>query len=200
MLHLQAEPGKNNIFMTRIQQIEHSEATGKLKEIYDDLVKKRGQLAEVHKIQSLRPESIVKHMDLYLEIMFSRSEVSRAEREMMAVITSVSNNCYYCQIHHSEALNHYWKNNDKIEKLRFNFSEANLSQKELLLCKFAKTLTLNPGTYKEDTLINELKEFGISDAAILDATLVISYFNFVNRMVLALGASLEDDGGTGYKY
>ncbi len=186
--------------MARIKQIEHAEATGRLKEIYDDLVKKRGQLAEVHKIQSLRPESIVKHMDLYMEIMFSKSEISRAEREMIAVITSISNNCYYCQIHHSQALNHYWKNDGKIEKLRQNFHDANLSKKEILLCKFAQHLTINPGSFKEEDLINELKEFGISDAAILDATLVISYFNFVNRMVLALGVSLEDNKGTGYKY
>jgi len=186
--------------MTRIQQIEHSKATGRLKEIYDDLVQKRGQLAEVHKIQSLRPESIVKHMDLYLEIMFSRSDLSRAEREMMAVVTSVSNNCFYCQIHHSQALNHYWKNDEKINQLRKNYKEASLSEKDLLLCEFAETLTINPGSFKKDTLIEELKESGISDAAILDATLVISYFNFVNRMVLSLGATLENDGGTGYNY
>lgn len=186
--------------MTRIQQIEHSEATGRLKEIYDDLLQKRGQLAEVHKIQSLRPESIVKHIDLYLEIMFSRSDLSRAEREMMAVVTSVSNNCFYCQIHHSQALNHYWKSDEKINQLRKNYNEAELSEKEILLCNFAETLTLNPGSLKEETLISELKVHGISDAAILDATLVISYFNFVNRMVLSLGATLEDDDGTGYKY
>jgi hypothetical protein len=76
--------------MAFIKTIEQNEATGRLKEIYDDLIQKRGQLAEVHKIQSLRPESIVKHIDLYMEIMFSKSELSRAEREMMAVITSVS--------------------------------------------------------------------------------------------------------------
>jgi len=186
--------------MARIQQIEHEEATGRLKEIYDDLLRKRGQLAEVHKIQSLRPESIVKHMDLYLEIMFSRSDLSRAEREMMAVITSISNNCYYCQTHHSRALNHYWKNDEKIENIHRNFYEADLSEKEILLCKLAKTMTLHPGDFKKDKMINELKEFGISDAAILDATLVISYFNFVNRIVLALGVPIEDDGGKGYKY
>lgn len=43
----------------------------------------------VSPIQSLRPESIVEHIDLYLEIMFSKSELSRAEREMMAVVVTV---------------------------------------------------------------------------------------------------------------
>lgn len=186
--------------MAAIKTIEHNEATGRLKEIYDELIQKRGQLAEVHKIQSLHPESIVKHIDLYMEIMFSKSELSRAEREMMAVVTSVSNNCHYCQIHHSEALNNYWKDIHRTEKLIHNYYEAELNEKEILLCQFAESLTLKPDDFKEPEHINKLKEIGLSDAAILDATLVVAYFNFVNRIVLGLGVALEPDGGTGYKY
>jgi hypothetical protein len=35
---------------------------------------------------------------------------------------------------------------------------------------------------------------------VLDVVLVTSYFNFVNRMVMALGVQLEEGGGKGYKY
>ena len=157
-------------------------------------------LAEVHKIQSLRPESIVKHMDLYLEIMFSKSELSRAEREMMAVVTSVVNNCHYCQIHHSEALNNYWKDEERILSLQSNFYDAQLSEKEFLLCKFAKNLTLKPLKFKEPEEINKLKNIGLTDEAILDATLVVAYFNFVNRIVLGLRVNIESNGATGYNY
>ena len=44
--------------MSKIEIIEYEDSTGLLKEIYDDLIRKRGKLAEVHKIQSLNPESI----------------------------------------------------------------------------------------------------------------------------------------------
>jgi uncharacterized peroxidase-related enzyme len=186
--------------MALIKTIEHHEATGRLKEIYDDLILKRGQLAEVHKIQSLRPESIVKHIDLYMEIMFSKSELSRAEREMMAVVTSVSNNCQYCQIHHAQALNNYWKDEERLIRLRNNYYDANLSDKELLLCRFAENLTIKPDDFKEPELIENLKNSGLSDEEILDATLVVAYFNFVNRIVLCLGVNLEDNQGIGYKY
>lgn len=113
--------------MSRIKVIEPKEATGRLKEIYDDLIKKRGKLADVHKIQSLRPESIVAHMDLYMEIMFSKSELTRAEREMMAVVVSAANGCEYCQMHHAQALNNYWKNDEKISRLRTDFENAGLT-------------------------------------------------------------------------
>jgi alkylhydroperoxidase family enzyme len=48
--------------------------------------------------------------------------------------------------------------------------------------------------------VEKLRELGASDRAILDADLVIAYFNFVNRLVLGLGVELEDDEGKGYRY
>ncbi|MDZ7742254.1 MAG: peroxidase-related enzyme [Bacteroidota bacterium] len=186
--------------MARIKIIEHKEANGRLLEIYDDIVKKRGKLAEVHKMQSLRPENIVRHMELYMEIMFSRSELSRANREMMAVIVSVSNGCKYCRLHHGEALNHYWKNRDKIDALCEDYEKAGLTDKRTLLCRFSEVLTKNPEKLNDDSLINTLKDAGFSDQAILDATLVVAYFNFVNRMVLSLGVESSEEEVGGYKY
>lgn len=186
--------------MSRIKVIQHEEATGRLKDIYDDLIKKRGKLADVHKIQSLRPESIVAHMDLYMEIMFSKSELSRAEREMMAVIVSVSNGCEYCQMHHSQALNNYWKNDEKINRLRCDFEHADLTTRELVLCSFANLLTINPEAYRNEKYLAPLKRIGITDEGILDSTLVVAYFNFVNRIVLALGLEVDEAEMKGYRY
>jgi uncharacterized peroxidase-related enzyme len=186
--------------VSRIKVIHEQEAEGRLKEIYDQLTQSRGKLAEVHKIQSLRPESIVKHMELYMEIMFSKSELSRARREMIAVVVSVANQCEYCQIHHSSALNHYWKNEQKVQQLRNDFKDLDLSKDDLALCEYAQKVTLNPGEAESSDVTQILKSEGFSDSAILDATLVVSYFNFVNRMVLSLGVGIESDEGQGYKY
>ncbi|HKL34228.1 MAG TPA: peroxidase-related enzyme [Tangfeifania sp.] len=186
--------------MNRIKVIQHEEATGRLKEIYDDLVKKRGKLADVHKIQSLRPESIVAHMDLYMEIMFTKSELSRAEREMMAVVVSAANGCEYCKMHHSQALNHYWKNDEKINRLRTDFETADLTKRELVLCSFANLLTVNPEAYRNEKYLAPVKKIGISDNGILDATMVVAYFNFVNRIVLALGLETNEEEISGYSY
>lgn len=186
--------------MSRIKVISYEESTGRLKEIYDELISKRGKIADVHSIQSLRPESIVKHMDLYMEIMYSKSELSRAEREMIAVVVSVSNCCEYCQVHHAEALNHYWKNDEKVNLFRKNIEQIELTQKEIILCEYAKIITMHPEEASKSDLTKQLKKIGLSDKAILDATLVVAYFNFVNRIVLSLGVELKEDSGTGYKY
>lgn len=185
--------------MAYIKIIEHEEADGLLKNIYDKLVEKRGKLADVHKIQSLNPETIVKHMDFYLSIMFGKSPLSRAQREMIAVVVSVANGCLYCRQHHAEALNHYWKDKQRLALLIRDFSKVDLSEVDNYLCELAWQLSRTP-TISTEELISYLKEKGLDDRAILDATLVISYFNFVNRMVLGLGVELEKDNGAGYKY
>lgn len=186
--------------MSRIRTVDYEEAEGRLKEIYDDLLQKRGKLAEVHKIQSLRPESITRHMDLYMEIMFSKSPLSRAQRELMAVVVSAANRCDYCIRHHAEALLHYWKDEVKVNLAGRDYRQLELSEKEKALCEYAELLTLQPGTFEEVDHTETLRSIGLEDQAILDATLVVSYFNFVNRMVLSLGVPLEEDQGTGYKY
>ncbi len=68
--------------MAFIEVIQHNEAEGDLLKIYNNLVEKRGKLAEVHKILSLNPPTIVTHMDLYMSIMFGKSPLRRYQREM----------------------------------------------------------------------------------------------------------------------
>lgn len=186
--------------MSRINIIQPQVALGRLKEIYNQLEGQRGQIAEVHKMQSLRPESIIKHMELYMEIMFSKSELSRAQREMMAVVVSMANNCAYCATHHGSALLHYWKDDEKLKRLKADYREVEISKSERALCKYAEEVTLRPQNLEEVDPTTALKEVGLSDAAILDATLVVAYFNFVNRMVLSLGVKIEQDEGKNYKY
>lgn len=185
--------------MAFIETIEHENAEGRLKEVYDDLVSKRGKLAEVHKVQSLNPESIVGHMDLYMTIMYGKSPLKRVRREMMAVVVSKANNCEYCQTHHADAVNHYWKNEEKVAQLKKDYKHLQLSAEDRLLCDYAWELTKNPGAETETANAKHLKEAGFTDREILDATLVIAYFNFVNRIVLSLGVHLEEQTA-GYKY
>jgi len=135
-----------------------------------------------------------------MEIMYSCSELSKAERELIGTVVSVANGCNYCTKQHAEALNHYWKNDWKIEKLAAEDYTEILSPKEIALCKFSKHLTINPAEHENTDFTSNLKDFGLSDAAILDLVLVTAYFNFVNRIVLSLGVELETGNRTGYNY
>lgn len=188
------------MIMSRIQVIQPEEATGELKEIYEEMVQKRGKLSEVLKIQSLHPGSIRSHVNFYMDIMFSKTELNRAEKELIAVVVSVANGCIYCQTHHGAALNAYWKDEKRVEQLKTNYLSASLSHKELALCRFAIHLTKHPDEHEKIDHTIQIREAGVTDQAILDAALVTSYFNFVNRMVLSLGVQLEAHKGEGYNY
>lgn len=185
--------------MAYIDIIQHAQAEGELKDIYDGLIQSRGKIAEVHKIQSLNPRSIVNHMELYMTIMFGQSPIKRVHREMMAVVVSKANQCQYCQIHHLEAVKNFWKDEMRTQQLLKDYRQANLDETELAMCQYAEELTLHPEKSEDEGLVRILKSVGLEDRAILDATLVISYFNFVNRIVLSLGVELEENPG-GYKY
>jgi len=186
--------------MPRIKVIDYNKAAGTLKSIYDDLIQKRGKLSEVLMVQSLHPASIVSHINFYMDIMFSKTHLSRAEKELVAVVVSVANGCTYCQTHHGAALQAYWKDAERIALLKKDYRTATLSPKEVAMCDFAVHLTKNPAAHEATDFTSALKEAGFSDDAILDVALVTSYFNFVNRMVLSLGVQLEEHQGEGYKY
>lgn len=188
--------------MPFIEVTQPEEAEGRLKEIYEEMSSKRGKLAEIHKIQSLNPESIMYHMNLYMHLMFGKSPLKRWQREMMAVVVSVTNQCEYCREHHLEALRYYWKDEAKLNELMEDFYQLDLNKGDIALCKLARQLTKEPYSVNmnEDQYIQPLRDAGLTDKAILDATMIISYFNFVNRLVLGLGVESSKEEATGYNY
>lgn len=185
--------------MPFIKIIDYPESTGELKEIYDHLIATRGKLADVHRIQSLNAPTVLSHMNLYKDVMFGNSPLKRYQREMLAVVVSSFNRCDYCISHHREALYHYWKDYKKIDLLTRQPEAIDLSEPDRSLCQYARDLTSSPESSNEQKII-PLREAGFDDRAILDATLVISYFNFVNRITLALGLDVKTNEVKGYRY
>lgn len=185
--------------MPYIQTIPYDESTGELRDIYDDLIKGRGKLAAVHQIQSLNPQALIAHMDLYKAVMFNRSPLKRYQQEMVAVVVSAANQCRYCIRHHQEALNFYWKDDVRTQFLVTDRTQADLSERDEGLCAFAEALTRHPGRATQ-TDTDRLRGLGWSDRAILDTTQVVAYFNFVNRLVLGLGVELTEQDVKGYRY
>jgi len=185
--------------MAYIHTIAYDEADDKLKKVYDQIIKSRGKLAEVHKIQSLNPEALVTHMALYMSIMFGKSPLKRYQREMMAVVVSAKNKCEYCIQHHEQALLAYWKDEERTGYLKTERSKADLSVEDELLCELAEMLTVSPEK-DYSKVIQKLTRAKFSDSAILDAVQVIAYFNFVNRLVNGLGVTHSESELKGYNY
>ncbi len=185
--------------MSWIQTIDESDARGRLKEVYSRIRGSRGKVSNIFKVQSLDPRSLGAHLDFYLSIMFGAGGLGRAQREMIAVAVSSTNECQYCVAHHSEALAKYVKDERFIKKLARSPSEAKLEPKDRTMLAYVVKLTKTPRLIAEQDIM-ELQNAGFNDQQILQIATVASYFNFVNRLASGLGVRLEDEGGTGYRY
>ena len=81
--------------MPYVKTIPYEEAQGELKDVYDDMIKVRGNISNVQAVSSLRPH-IIKTLAAHVgSVMRSESGVSRAEREMVAAVVSATNKCQY---------------------------------------------------------------------------------------------------------
>jgi len=78
-----------------IRLIESDEATGPLKVEYDAAIGRTGKVFNIVKAMSLRPGVLKRSMEMYEAIMFGPSGLTRAERELLATVTSRHNDCHY---------------------------------------------------------------------------------------------------------
>lgn len=81
--------------MAYIEIIHEPNATGLLKAIYDAAIKRAGRVYNILKIQSQNPAALQAMLDLYTASVRADSPLSRAQREMLAVVTSKANQCHY---------------------------------------------------------------------------------------------------------
>jgi alkylhydroperoxidase family enzyme len=81
--------------MPHVHVTAFDEATGVVKREYDAATMRAGRIWNIVSIQSQLPEVMRDSMRLYGSIMFGPSPLSRAQREMIAVVTSSSNECHY---------------------------------------------------------------------------------------------------------
>ena len=81
--------------MPYIRLIDEAEADGLLKEQYDTAVDRAGKVFNILKAMSLRPAVLRASMELYKEIMFGESGLSRRERELLATVSSAAQDCHY---------------------------------------------------------------------------------------------------------
>jgi uncharacterized peroxidase-related enzyme len=81
--------------VANLRLIEVDEASGELRGHYDAAIKRAGKVYNIVKAMSLNPAVLAASMDLYRAIMFGPSELTRAERELLAVVVSCANDCHY---------------------------------------------------------------------------------------------------------
>ena len=177
--------------MAWIDIINEEKAEGGLKDQYADLVEPWGGVDNILKIHSLNPASLAAHVHLYKTIMYGKSPIHRTDREMIAVVVSAINHCYYWIVHHGEGLLKLTKNESLVSQLKSDYTQADISPAQMAMLEYAAKLTEHPADMISED-VERLRDVGFKDRAILDINQVVAYFAYVNRVVDGLGVDLED--------
>ena len=123
--------------------------------------------------------------------MFGNVDISRFDRELLAVVTSVANECEYWIRAHLYDLRSETQDQTLVDEIALDWKTSSLNAKQILLCEFAEKLTLKPGQVSKDDF-NKLKKADFSDKEISETVQVISYFNYINRVADGLGLEPEE--------
>ena len=81
--------------MPWINQIPLEKATGLLKTEFNKALQRAGRVWHIVHIMSLNPRLLRDSIRFYSTAMMGASPLSRVQREMLAVVVSFENHCFY---------------------------------------------------------------------------------------------------------
>ncbi len=155
-----------------------------LQAIWRKCVDKLGFVPNVFSAYSLKPQRLRNFMAMYNEIMLSDSGLSKLEREMVAVVVSSANRCYYCLVAHGAAVRALSGDPELGEMMALNYRVAKLDPRQRAMLDFTWKLTTTPWLI-DDSDRAALREAGLDEQDIFDLSETVAFFNLSNRMASA---------------
>ena len=146
---------------------------------------KLGFVPNVLRAWLLRPEKLRTFIRAYDELMLAPSGLSKLEREMIAVVVSSINRCYYCLVAHGAAVRKLSGDPQLGEMMAFNFRVASLDRRQRAMLEFAAKLTETPHRVGEADR-QALRDAGFKEDDVFDIAEVAAFFNYTNRVAHAV--------------
>jgi uncharacterized peroxidase-related enzyme len=159
---------------------------------FDLCEEKLGFVPNVLRAYSFDEAKLRPFADLYNELMLGDSGLSKLEREMIAVVVSSINRCFYCLVAHGAAVRALSGDPILGEMLVMNYRVADLPPRQRAMLDFAALLTENSHRIgRQDR--QRLRAAGLSDRDIWDVAAVAAFFNMSNRMTSAVDMRPNDE-------
>jgi len=159
------------------------EATQRYFDICQD---KLGMIPNVLKAHAFDIAKLDAFTALYNELMLAPSGLTKLEREMIAVVVSSINRCWYCQVAHGAAVRALSGDPALGEAMVMNYRVADLAPRQRAMLDFAAKITTASTTIEEADR-QALRDHGFSDRDIWDIANVAGFFNMSNRVASATG-------------
>ena len=121
---------------------------------------------------------------MYNDLMLAPSGLSKLEREMIAVVVSSLNRCWYCQVAHGAAVRQLSGDPALGEAMVMNWRAAPLDARQRAMLGFTEKITLESHRIVESDR-QALRDAGFSDRDIFDIASVAGFFAMSNRVASA---------------
>lgn len=122
---------------------------------------------------------------MYNDLMLGASGLSKLEREMIAVVVSSLNRCWYCQVAHGAAVRALGSP-ELGEAMVMNWRYAHLDARQTAMLTFAEKATKASAEIVEaDRQV--LRDAGFTDRDIFDIASTAAFYNMSNRVASAIG-------------
>ena len=159
---------------------------------FDICVEKLGMVPNVLKANAFDIDKLNAFTGMYNDVMLADSGLSKLEREMIAVVVSSINKCFYCLVAHGAAVRQLSGNPQLGEMLVMNYRVAPLEARQRSMLDFAAKMTTASAEISEADL-QGLRDVGFSDRDIWDIANVTGFYNMSNRVASATGMVPNDE-------
>ncbi len=138
-------------------------------------------LTLAHQALMLRHRSVA-----YNAIMYAPGGAPRAERELAALVVSVTNGCVYCTSVHAQRYAQLARRHDTVEQVFRNPATAGSNPRERAVAALARAITLGPQDLSAADMA-PLRALALRDEEILDLVHAAAIFGWANRLMHNLG-------------
>ena len=153
---------------------------------FDICREKLGLIPNVLKANAFDIDKLNAFTAMYNDVMLAESGLSKLEREMIAVVVSSINKCFYCLVAHGAAVRQLSGDPHLGEMLVMNFRVAPLDERQKAMLEFSAKVTKASAEIAEADR-QALRDTGFSDRDIWDIINVTGFFNMSNRVASATG-------------
>jgi len=159
---------------------------------FDICNEKLGMIPNVLQAYAFDIEKLNAFTAMYNDLMLADSGLTKLEREMIAVVVSSINKCFYCLTAHGAAVRQLSGDPMLGEMMVMNWRAAPLDARQRAMLAFAEKVTIASATVEEGDR-QSLREVGFTDRDIWDIANVTGFFNMSNRVASATDMRPNDE-------
>jgi uncharacterized peroxidase-related enzyme len=164
----------------------------KTQKYFDVCQEKLGMIPNVLQAYAFDIDKLNAFVGLYNDVMLADSGLTKLDREMIAVVVSSINKCFYCLTAHGAAVRQLSGDPKLGEMLVVNWRVAPLDARQKAMLEFSELMTVASATIEEKHR-DALRQVGFTDRDIWDIAATAGFFNMSNRVASATDMRPNDD-------